>query len=70
MNQQSPAQAAEALIREETELLVAQARANAQIEQIKARLSIVQSALEGVNLGRALAAQEVAASISETPDEE
>lgn len=70
MNQQSPAEAAEALIREENELLVAQARNNAQAEQIKARLSIVQAALEGVNLGRALAAQEVEASAPSIPNEE
>ena len=70
MNQQSPAEAAEALIREENELLVAQARAATQAEQIKARLTLVQAALEGVNLGRALAAQEAEASAPSIPNEE
>ena len=73
MNQQTPAEVANDLLKEEQKLLAAKGQIADETRRIDDRLSVVRAAIEGLKLGRALAAQEAeqaAAAQTETTTEE
>lgn len=63
--QQTAADKVQGLLQEQNQLLVQQARLQSQLKAIETRLAVIDAAVEGVNLGSALAA-EVAAEKADT----